>query len=139
MKKYVVAVATTTIATLGSMLVAPAAQAAPYPRSVDTDCIAVADDNRVRPREQVKVKFKWTAEGNLTPSGRVEYAVIRKGTGVVDRGAFYSNSRSESSVNFFRFSRSGTYYVRFATDTRRDSIFRDCSTSTSPIKVDRRY
>lgn len=135
MKKMAVAAATTTIAALGSMLIAPAAQAAPYPRSIDTQCVAVAADSKVAPGDRVKVKFKWTAEGNITPKGRVNYTVIRKGTGKVEKGFFWSGAKKQASVNFFSFARRGNYYVEFQTATSKDSVFRNCSTSTSKIKV----
>lgn len=135
MKKMAVAAATTTIAALGSMLIGPAAQADPYPRSIDTECVAVAADSKVGPGDRVKVKFKWTAEGNITPKGKVKYAVIRKGSGTVERGSFWSGATKQSSVNVFSFARRGNYYVEFQTATSKQSVFRNCSTSTSKIKV----
>jgi hypothetical protein len=138
MKKTAIAAATT-FAALSTMLIAPAAQADPYPRSIDTACVAVAADSKVGPGDRVKVKFKWTAEGNITPKGRVNYTVIRKRTGTVDKGFFWSGAKKQSSVKYFRFARTGNYYVEFETATKASSVFRNCSASTSKIKVRKRF
>ncbi len=139
MKKLAVAVATTTITALGSMLIAPAAHASPYPRSIDTSCVAVAADSTVGPGDRVKVKFKWIAEGNVTPKGRVNYVVIRKGSGTIEKGFFWSGAKKQSSVNYFSFDRRGNYYIKFKTSTSSQSVFRNCSASTSKIKVRNRF
>ena len=139
MKKMAVAAATTTIAALGSMLVAPAAQANPYPRSIDTSCVAVAADTKVGPGDEVKVKFKWTADGNITPKGRVNYVVTRKGGGTVEKGFFWSGAKKQSSINYFSFDRRGNYYIDFETGAMNTSVFRNCSASTSKIKVRNRF
>lgn len=138
MKKTAIAAATT-FAALSTMLIAPAAQADPYPRSVDTVCVAVAADTKVGPGDRVKVKFKWTAEGNITPKGRVGYTVIRKRTGVVETGSFWSGAQDKTSVKFFRFKRTGNYFVEFETKAKASSIFRNCSASTDKIKVRKRF
>jgi hypothetical protein len=139
MKKLAVAAATTTVAALGLTLLAPAAQADPYPRSIDTSCVAVAADTTVGPGDKVKVKFKWTAEGNITPKGDVKFVVTRKGTGTVERGSFFSGAKKQSSIRVFRFARKGNYYVQFQTTTNSKSVFRNCSTSTSKIKVRKNF
>ena len=138
MKKTVIAAATT-FAALSTMLIAPAAQADPYPRSIDTACVAVAADTKVGPGDRVKVKFKWTADGNITPKGRVNYTVIRKRTGVVEKGFFWSGAKKQATVRYFRFARTGNYYVEFETAAKRTSVFRNCEASTSKIKVRKRF
>jgi hypothetical protein len=138
MKKTAIAAATM-FAALSTVLVAPAAQADPYPRSVDTECVAVADDTRVGPGEAVKVKFKWTADGNITPKGRVKYTVIRKRTGVVDTGFFWSGAANKTQTRIFRFKRTGNYYVEFQTKAKATSIFRNCEASTEKIRVRKRF
>jgi hypothetical protein len=138
MKKTAIAAATM-FAALSTMLVAPAAQADPYPRSVDTECVAVAADTTVGPGDSVKVKFKWTADGNITPKGRVKYTVIRKRTGVVDTGTFWSGAANKTQTRIFRFERTGNYYVEFQTQAKATSIFRNCEASTEKIKVRKRF
>lgn len=138
MKKTAIAAATT-FAALGSMLIAPAAQAAPYPRSVDTACVAVAADSKVGPGDRVKVKFKWTADGNITPKGRVKYTVTRVRTGTVETGTFWSGAANRTQKRFFRFKRTGNYYVEFQTQAKASSIFRNCSASTEKIKVRKKF
>ncbi|MCU1438978.1 hypothetical protein [Nocardioides sp.] len=136
MKKTAIA---TTFVALSTMLIAPSAQAAPYPRSIDTACVAVAADSKVGPGDRVKVTFKWTADGNITPQSRVTYTVTRKGGGAVESGFFWSGAKKQSSVKFFRFARNGNYYVDFETATKRTSVFRNCEASTSKIKVRNRF
>ncbi|WP_210438958.1 hypothetical protein [Nocardioides xinjiangensis] len=139
MKKMAVAAATTTIAALGSLVVAPAAQADPYPRSIDTECVAVAADTTVGPGDTVKIKFKWTADGNITPKGRVEYVVRRVRTGVVETGSFWSGAANKAQTKNFSFERKGNYYVEFDTAAKSTSVFRNCSASTAKIKVRNRF
>jgi hypothetical protein len=140
MKKTAVALATTTITAFGSMLVvAPAANADPYPRSIDTECVAVAADVTVRPGQRVKVRFKWTADGNLTPRGTVKYTVTRKKTGTVERGSFWSGAQNQTQKRFFSFERKGNYYVDFRTTLGPQSVFRNCSASTEKIKVRNKF
>jgi hypothetical protein len=129
------AIAATTLAALGSMMIAPAAHADPYPRSVDTECVAVAADVTVGPGDDVKVKFKWTADGNLTPKGRVAYTVTRVRTGTVETGSFWSGAANRTQTRIFSFKRTGNYYVEFETKAQTTSIFRNCSASTEKIKV----
>ena len=136
MKKMAVATATTTLVALGSLVISPAAQADPYPRSVDTQCIAVAADTKVGPGDRVKVKFKWTADGNVTPKGRVSFTVTRKRTGTVERGWFWASGTKKRN---FSFERRGNYVVRFATAAPDDSILRNCSARTAKIKVRNRF
>lgn len=138
MKKTAIAAATM-FAALSTMLVAPAAQADPYPRSVDTECVAVAADTTVGPGDSVKVKFKWTADGNITPKGRVDYTVIRKRTGTVERGSFWSGAANKTQTRTFSFKRTGNYYVEFQTKAKATSIFRNCEASTEKIKVRKRF
>ena len=138
LKKTAIAAATT-FAALSTTLVAPAAQAAPYPRSIDTQCIAVAADSKVGINERVKVKFKWTADGNITPKGRVKYTVTRVRTGTVETGTFWSGAANRVQKRFFRFKRTGNYYVEFQTQAKASSIFRNCSASTEKIKVRKKF
>ena len=140
MKKMTVAAAATSFAAVASMLVAaPAAQADPYPRSVDTACVAVAADTKVGPGDRVKVKFKWTADGNITPKGRVKWTVMRKKTGVVQQGSFWSGAKKQATTKRFSFERKGNYYIEFETATKASSIFRNCTATTSKIKVRNRF
>ena len=139
MKKMAVATATTTLVALGSLVISPAAQADPYPRSVDTQCIAVAADTKVGPGDRVKVKFKWTADGNITPKGRVKWTVMRKKTGVVQQGSFWSGAKKQATTKRFSFERKGNYYIEFETATKASSIFRNCTATTSKIKVRNRF
>lgn len=138
MKKTAIAAATT-FAALSTMLIAPAAQADPYPRSVDTACVAVADDRKVGPGDRVKIKFKWTADGNITPKGRVDYTVIRKRTGVVEKGSFWSGAANRTQTRIFSFKRTGNYYIEFQTKAKATSIFRNCEAMTEKIKVRKRF
>ena len=138
MKKTAIAAATT-FAALSTMLIAPAAQADPYPRSVDTECVAVAADTKVGPGDSVKVKFKWTADGNITPKGRVSYTVTRVRTGTVESGSFWSGAANRTQTRNFTFERTGNYYVEFQTKAKATSIFRNCSASTEKIKVRKRF
>ena len=133
------ALAATTFAALGSLLIAPAAQADPYPRSIDTECVAVASDTTVGIGDSTKVKFKWTADGNITPKGTVKYAVIRKGSGTIEKGSFWSGGANRTQTRTFSFERRGNYYVEFQTKTQDTSIFRNCSASTEKIKVRKKY
>lgn len=139
MKKMAVATATTTLLALGSLVIAPAAQADPYPRSIDTTCVAVAADTKVGPGDSVKIKFKWVADGNVTPKGRVNYTVTRKKTGVVDKGFLWSGAKKQSSKLFVKLQRTGNYYVEFETAVSKKSVFKNCSASTSKIKVRKKF
>ncbi|WP_374457519.1 hypothetical protein [Nocardioides sp.] len=139
MKKMAVATATTTLVALGSLVMAPAAQADPYPRSIDTSCVAVADDTQVAPGEAVKVKFKWTAEGNVTPKGTVKWTVRNTKTGTVETGSFWSGAAKKAVTKTFTFASKGNYYVEFDTKAQKTSVFKNCSTSTSKIKVRKRF
>jgi len=138
MRKTAVAAATT-FAALSTMLIAPAAQADPYPRSIGTQCVAVAADSKAGPGDRVKVKFKWTAEGNITPKGRVNYTVTRKKTGTVEKGFFWSGAQKQATSKFFRFKRTGNYHVEFASAAKASSVFRNCEASTSKIRVRRGF
>ena len=135
MKKMAVATATTTLLALGSLVIAPAAQADPYPRSIDTECVAVAADTKVAPGEAVKIRFKWTAEGNITPKGTVKYVVTRKKTGTVESGSFWSSATKKGVTKTFTFKRTGNYYVEFDTKAQKTSVFKNCSATTAKIKV----
>lgn len=135
MKKMAVATATTTLVALGSLVLAPAAQADPYPRSIDTECVAVAADTKVGLGDAVKVKFKWTADGNITPKGRVDYTVTRVRTGEVDSGTFWSGAAKKAQTKTFSFERTGNYYIEFSTKAQKTSVFKNCSASTDKIKV----
>ena len=138
MKRTAIAAATT-FAALSTVLIAPAAQADPYPRSIDTECVAVAADTKVGPGDRVKVKFKWTADGNITPKGRVDYTVTRVRTGVVEKGSFWSGAANKTQTRNFTFERTGNYYVEFETKAKATSVFRNCSASTEKIRVRKRF
>lgn len=125
----------TAIATLGTLALAPAAQADPYPRSIETQCSATVADSRIRPDQDARVRFTWTAEGNASPGGPVDWVVRRNGR-VYDRGSFNSGGGTRSFR--FQFSK-GNYRVIFQTDTPRTSVFRNCSDSTPTIKVRNRF
>lgn len=134
MKKMAVALATTTIAALGTLAVAPAAQADPYPRSVDTQCVAVTASTKVAPGETVRVKFKWTAEGNANPKGTVNFVAKRKNGVVVKRGSFFSPAKATTKTVALSFPK-GNYTVQFRTATGPNSVFQNCSASTDTIRV----
>lgn len=136
MKKMTAAAAATTFAAVASMLVAPAAQADPYPRSIDTQCIAVAADTKVGVGDTVVTKFKWTASGNVTPKGRVTYTVQLKKTGTVQQGSFRADGTKKRS---FKLRARGNYVIRFETAAPDTSVLRNCSARTATIKVRKRF
>ena len=71
-------------------------------------------------------------ERTVAPSLDQFLNVVRNGGGTVEKGFLWSGATKKASVNFFRFSRKGNYYVEFQTATNRKSVFRNCS---SPSKI----
>lgn len=138
MKKTAIAAATT-FAALSTMLIAPAAHAEPYPRSIDTTAVAVADDLTVNPVDYVRVKFKWNSEGTADPVGRVIWKVVNERTGViVKRGDFWDGR--DDLVTRVRFTlQRGNYRVFFRTRTGENSVFQNARALTDVIKVRKRF
>jgi hypothetical protein len=138
MKKLAVATATTTIAALGSLVLAPAAQADPYPRSIDTQCVAFADGT-VAPSANARVRFTWTADGNVAPSGSVRFVVKRANGVIVKRGSIWKPARRDTKRVKLTFDTPGNFIVKFRTNTGPSSVFQNCKATTDTIKVRERF
>ena len=135
MKKTAIAAATT-FAAFSTMLIAPAAQAAPYPRSINTQCVVNVEDNTISPSANARVRFTWTADGNVSPRGSVKFIVKRANNGVVvKRGSFYMSKNIRTKSFKLAFEDQGKYTVKFRTNTGPSSVFQNCETSTDTIKV----
>lgn len=139
MKKTALAAATT-IAALGSMLIAPAAQAAPYPRSIDTQCVVNVEDNTISPSANARVRFTWSADGNVSPRGSVKFVVKKANNGVVvKRGSFFKPTGTKTVSNKLVFEKAGRFIVKFKTNAGPSSVFQNCQVSTETIKVSKRF
>jgi hypothetical protein len=134
------AIAATTLAALGSMLIAPAAQADPYPRSVNTNCVVNVEDNTISPSSNARVRFTWTADGNVSPRGSVKFVVKKANNGVVvKRGSFFKPKGTKTVTNKLVFEDAGKFIVKFRTNTGPSSVFQNCQVATETIKVRNRF
>jgi hypothetical protein len=139
MKKTAIAAATT-FAALSTMLIAPAAHAEPYPRSINTQCVANVADNTISPSANARVRFTWTADGNVSPRGSVKFVVKRANNGVVvKRGSFFVPRSTETKTFKLAFENEGKFLVKFRTNTGPSSVFQNCQVSTENIKVRDRF
>ena len=130
------ALAATTFAALGSLLIAPAAQADPYPRSIETNCVVNVEDNTISPSANARVRFTWTADGNVSPRGSVKFVVKKANNGVVvKRGSFFIPKNTDSKKFNLLFENQGKFIVKFRTNTGPSSVFQNCETTTDAIKV----
>jgi hypothetical protein len=133
------AIAATTFAALSTMLVAPA-HAAPYPRSIDTQCVANVADNTISPSANARVRFTWSADGNVSPRGSVKYVVKKANNGVVvKRGSFFKPRSLQTKRFKLAFEDKGRFIVKFRTNTGPSSVFQNCQVATETIKVRDRF
>jgi hypothetical protein len=139
MKKTAIAAATT-FAALSTMLIAPSAHAEPYPRSIDTQCVVNVEDGTISPSANARVRFTWTADGNVSPRGSVKFVVKRANNGVVvKRGSFFMGRSTESKAFKLAFEDEGKFIVKFRTNTGPSSVFQNCEATTDTIKVRDRF
>jgi hypothetical protein len=134
------AIAATTFAALSTMLIAPTAHAEPYPRSIDTQCVVNVEDNTISPSSNARVRFTWSADGNVSPRGSVKFIVKKANNGVVvKRGSFFKPKGTKTVTNKLLFENEGKFIVKFKTNTGPSSVFQNCQVSTETIKVRDRF
>ena len=127
MKKFATLFATSALMLVGT-LVAPAAQADPYPQSVATTCTATTN-SPVTEGQTVRIRVEWTSAGNATPRGDVQVNVISKKDDEIVRSVerYYAGK----PLTFkFKGLKAGGYQVRIAATTPATSGFKSYRTRT---------
>lgn len=125
----VVSAALVTLAMLAAGLSGAApAQAAPYPHSVPTTCIASPrpPTGVVTAMHRPAVRFKIAA-GTAHPRTKITYKIIKKGTTtprVIGKRQYYGHSVIWLLTRVPK----GTYTVKFRTNFGAASVYKNCST-----------
>ena len=124
--KVLTGLVTALIVSISGLVLAPAANAAPYPHTVPTDCHARLLDSKITTKQKPSAFFRITTQGNYTPSARVTIRITRNSTGrTVERAQRFYNGGTEK----WTFSRlgKGTYTVSFRAQTADRSVFKNCN------------
>ena len=127
MKKFATLFATSALALVGT-LVAPAAQADPYPQSVETTC-TVTTNTPVPKGRTVRVRVNWFSAGNASPRGDIRVNVIRLKDDKLVRSVERYFSGDALTYKFTDLRPSG-YKVRVIASTPASSVFQGYKTSS---------
>jgi len=120
---------TALVVTMAGLVVAPAANADPYPHSIATYCHAKAKTNPIPTTVRPRFIFWITTDGNGVPHTNVHITIKRKSTGHVVRRTTRWYDGGKPTWAFKKLHNPGRYKFILRTATGANSVYKNCSVS----------